>query len=431
MRQPVELDAADAAWLEDLVGIASVAPLEGGDLTETERAQATFRAGAEARGLTTILHAAPGPEILVRSGVPLPVVEAAEAEARFLERQPSVVLGIGDDAPPERTLVLNFHIDTVGPHIPPQRHARRLLGRGTADAKGPGVAATVGVARAFADDPALAERMRVLIQSVPGEEGGSMGVYGTRWLVDEGFIGKLMVFAEPTGMAVLDSCTATMTALVSVRGKHSTDDRPEGGDNATLALGWLAAHLARVYAPVVEATGGRITIAGVHTGQQHNRVYGSGELYLNIAYPTVSVARVLERELETVLAGAGAAFAADLRGIAIADRMACSWNDAVRSVWLKRGIPVLTGQAPALTAQVVSAGFAHWDAGPPFTCDAVWAGGPDRHVVVCGPGRLEANGVHTPNEFIDLEDLDTYSTRIRELVHVFADHLPLERSRAR
>src|SRR5690606_11210887 len=128
------------------------------------------------------------------------------------------------------------------------------------------------------------ERIEVLLTSVPGEEGGAMGVFGTRWLVAQGFTGRLMLFAEPTGGRVMDACTAAMTPRLRVAGAGSTDDHPGDGRDATVALGYRADHLARTVGPRAAALGAKLCIAGLHTGTSHNRVYGEGELLLNIAY---------------------------------------------------------------------------------------------------------------------------------------------------
>jgi acetylornithine deacetylase len=423
----VRLTEDDERWLTDLVAVPSVSPFEGGDPAETVRAQQVFRTGAQARGFRTVLHEAPLPAEIEGEFVPVEVRERLAADPCLLACQPSVVVAMGDDAGPERTLVINFHIDTVGPHIPPTRDGRRLAGRGVLDDKGPGVAAVAGVARAFADRPDLAGRIRVLVASVPGEEAGAMGVYGTRWLVARGLTGALMLFAEPSEMWALDACTATMTAAITVNGSDSTDDYPAAGHNASLALGWLAARLGREYAPLAQAHGGKLTIGGLHTGTQHNRVYGTGELRLNIAYGTAGAGAALEAGFDEFMAYSARLFAEEYAGLDIAARLAKDWPDVVGYRWLKRRIPPLrntaTGETP-LTAMLHASGFARPASvdDHTFTCDAVWAAGPGRHIVICGPGGLDRNQAHTTKEWISLDDLNRYATGIRDLVLRFADH---------
>lgn len=422
---PVRLADSDIAWLCELMALPSVSPFEGGDLDATVLAQRCFRDGAVRRGFTPLRWDRPDLDFLDRPGVPEQVRRAAAGSARFLTRQPSVVVSLGSAQPPARRLVINFHTDTVGPHVPPTLSGRVLHGRGAVDDKGPGVAAVAGVAAAFATHPALSSQVEVQIASVPGEEGGAMGVYGTRWLVETGCVGRLMVFAEPTGCRVLDACSAAMTPLLSVHGDDSTDDHPYDGHNATLALGWLAVRLAERLGPLAESVGAKLCVAGLHTGESHNRVYGTGELRCNIAYFDAHAASVLADAVPVVVAEAGAELASRFAGGPVAARLAADWSRVVRLRWLKRGLPPLGNRDPELEAVLAAAGLPRHDGiadGSAFTCDAIWAAGPDRYVAVCGPGRLDRNGAHTPDEHVDLDDLDRYATHVRDLVLGFAAH---------
>gem|GEM_PF-1657676 len=425
----VRLSEQDVRWLVEFLARPSVSPLEdpGADPYDTIEAQRFFMHGAAMRGFLPRRWDSPPAADLDRPDVPLPVRDAAGADpAQFLTAQPSVVVGIGDPQPPARRLVINFHVDTVGPHVPPRLDGRTLHGRGAVDDKGPGAAAVVGAAAAFAQRPRLAELIEVQVASVPGEEGGAMGCYGTRWLVESGTTGRLMIFAEPTGCRVLDACSAAMTPLFSVCGEDATDDHPDRGHNATLALGWLATRLAAEIGPLAARLGAKFCLAGVHTGDAHNRVYGAGELRCNVAYYDVASARRLERAVERVAAAAGAELAEHFAGNPVAARLAADWPRVVRLRWLKRGLPPLANRDPAMEAVLAGAGLHRHDGvadGTAFTCDAIWAGGSDRYVAVCGPGRLDRNGAHTPHEFVELDELDRYATRVRDLVFAFADHV--------
>ncbi|MFC8098838.1 M20/M25/M40 family metallo-hydrolase [Streptomyces sp. NPDC057363] len=418
------LTAADVEWLTELMAVDSVSPLEGGPLDGAARAQRVFLAGAAERGFRTVLHQTPAPQLLRRPEVPAPVREAAERDLpAFLSGQPSVVAAWGSPQPQERRMVVNFHVDTVGPHVPPRLEGRVLHGRGAVDDKGPGIAAAVGVAAAFAEDPGLDGRIEVQIASVPGEEGGAMGTYGTRALVDAGYTGRLMVFAEPTGNTFMDACTAAMTPRITVLGEDSTDDHPGDGHNATVVLGFLADFLARRLGPLAHGMGAKLCVAGLHTGTAHNRVYGGGRLLLNIAYPDTEQAELLAAALGVLLEEARAEFAQAHAHDPFARRTVKDWQRIVRLDWLKQGLPTLRNRDPEAEGMLTQAGFTRHDGladGSAFTCDAIWAPGPGRYVAVCGPGRLDANGAHTPAEFVDLDDLDAYALRVKELVHTFA-----------
>ncbi|MEU0668251.1 M20/M25/M40 family metallo-hydrolase [Streptomyces lavendulocolor] len=419
------LTAADVEWLTELMAVDTVSPLEGGPLDGAARAQRVFLRGAHERGFRTVLHRAPAPELLERPEVPAPVRDAARRDlAGFLAGQPSAVVALGSPQPEERRLVINFHIDTVGPHVAPRLDGRMLHGRGAVDDKGPGIAAAAGVAAAFAEDPSLADRVEVQIASVPGEEGGAMGTYGTRALVDAGLTGRLMVFAEPTGGTFMDGCTAAMTPRITVRGEDSTDDHPGDGHNATVLLGFIADFLARKLGPLAHGMGAKLCVSGLHTGHAHNRVYGGGQLLLNIAYPATEQAELLAASLEVLIEEARTEFAHLHAHDPFSRRTVRDWRRIVRLDWLKRGLPTLDNRDREAEPMLTGAGFARHDGladGTAFTCDAIWAPGPGRYVAVCGPGRLDANGAHTPAEHVHLDDLDDYARRVKDLVRAFAD----------
>ncbi|MER5865537.1 M20/M25/M40 family metallo-hydrolase [Kitasatospora sp. NPDC002040] len=420
MSEPLLADGpfgpAELEWLLDLMAVPSVSPFEGGKAEHTVDAQRVFLDGALARGFEQVLFGSPEPSLLDRDDVPAPVRRVGPG---FLATQPSAVVRMGRAAGPERRLVVNFHVDTVGPHIDPRLDGGVLYGRGAVDDKGPGIAAAAGIAAAFAAEPWLAGAIEVQLASVPGEEGGAMGTYGTRWLVEQGLVGRLMLFAEPTGGRVMDACTAAMTPRFSVTGADSTDDHPAGGHNATVALGFLADFLARRLGPRAHELGAKLCVAGLHTGDSHNRVYGTGELRMNIAYQSADQAAVLERELAGLLPRARDEFAAAHAGNPLSARLVEDWDRVVRFDWLKRGLPVLDNRDPAMEALLAEAGFPRHDGladGSAFTCDAIWAGGPDRYVAVCGPGGLDTHGAHTPGEFLELEQLARYAQQIKDLV---------------
>lgn len=419
----LRLSEEDVGWLVRLLEVPSVSPLEGGDPAYVEVAQRIVVEGALARGFGVRLWDAPLPEEIRGPYVPAALRTLVERPG-FLASQPSVVLGLGAGQRADRRLVLNFHIDTVGPHLPPRYDGGTLRGRGAVDNKGPGVAAAVGVSAAFDAEPRLHDEIEVLLASVPGEEGGAMGVYGTRWLVDRGHTGRLMLFAEPTGCEVYDACSATMTARLSVDGDDSTDDRPEFGHNATIALALLTDLLARELLPTAERLGARVCIGGVRTGASHNRVYGTGELLVNIAYYEASQARALERCVVDVVERSGEEARRRYGDTMAVRRLLSDWP--VHLDWLKRDLPPLDNRDADMERVLASAGLPRRAAvaeGLAFTCDAIWAAGADRYVAACGPGTLAGSGAHTGDEHVRVDDLDGYASAIRDLVLSFAAHI--------
>ncbi|MFG2263760.1 M20/M25/M40 family metallo-hydrolase [Streptomyces sp. NPDC048720] len=421
--RPVAFGADDLSWLVGLMDRNTVTPLEGGEPVALAEAQELFVAGAEQRGFTLRELSAPPASFLDRAGVPAQVLDAVGGNAdAFLRAQPSAVLALGRAQAPARRVVFNFHMDTVGPHLPPRLAGGVLHGRGAVDDKGAGVAAVLGTAAAFAEDPSLAEDVEVLVTSVPGEEGGAMGVYGTRWLVESGHTGRLMIFAEPTGGLVLDACSAAMTPRVTVSGLDSTDDHPYDGHNATLALGMAACHLAEVLGPLADRLGAKVCLSGLHTGTAHNRVYGTGELRLNIAYYDLSAARELAAAVERAVPDVAARLGRRYGDNPVARRLAQDWEQVVRLDWLKRDLPPLSNRDEEMESLLAGAGLPRHDGtsdGTAFTCDAIWAAAPDRYVVACGPGRLDLNGAHTAEEHVAVRDLEVYAGQCRDLVRRF------------
>lgn len=403
--------ARDRDLLLGLLRIPTAGPLETTGEVRLWDAMHVFRAAAEEIGFTTV-HFGPAPPSAVdRPDVPAVVREAVAEDPGFLERQPSLVLRYGRAQP---SVMFNVHLDTVAPFEPVSFDGTRFRGRGAIDAKGPAVALLAGL-RAAVADPAVGRDVGVLVQAVSGEEGGAMGSFGTRPLVEAGFFGRLNVFCEPTGLRYLPRCTAAMTASVRVCGEDAVDDQPHAGHNASVLLGFLAQHLA---ASLVRVPDGQLCLAGLHTGRMHNRVYGSGELLLNLSYGSAESARVMTTALERSLVEGLAEFGRRFRAVPPFHRTAVDAAAITRLVWRKHGLPAL----PARDVPLLDAVVPRWPAHEPaFTCDAIWlADVPDTRTVVLGPGSLHANNAHARGEHADVEELDRFSAVVREVVVRFA-----------
>jgi acetylornithine deacetylase/succinyl-diaminopimelate desuccinylase-like protein len=354
--------------------------------------------------------------------VPLAVRRACQDPA-FLASQPSLVLALGPaGAPRADTVMFNVHLDTVAGAEPVAFDGTRFTGRGAIDAKGPAVALLAGLRAALESDPGLAGSTRVLIQAVAGEEGGAMGVFGTRPLVARGWYGRLNVFCEPTALRLLPRATASMTACVRVDGEDAIDDRPGAGHNATVLLGYLAQHLgARLPG---RATGGQVCVAGLHTGHLHNRVYGTGRLLLNCSYADAASGRALADALAEEVAAGLQAFTRDLAGRRDMARTAADAAAITRIEWHKRDLPALEPADDPWAADLLNrrAGLPWWPAGEPaFTCDALWmAGRPGAYTVVLGPGDLARNHGHASGEYADLADLEAFAGAVSGILTQFA-----------
>jgi len=158
------------------------------------------------------------------------------------------------------------------------------------------------------------------------------------------------VFAEPSGGVYFDRATSSMTVRIEVNGAGATDDAPGAGDNATLILAVLAHRLASLLAPAVSSCGSRMCLAGIHTGELHNRVYGSGRLHLNFAYADSLAASRIERAVEDCFAAAMLELEAEFGNAPFFSRSAANAHGITRSRWLKRGIPALCNRDPEMEA---------------------------------------------------------------------------------
>ncbi|MPZ65442.1 MAG: M20/M25/M40 family metallo-hydrolase [Pseudonocardiaceae bacterium] len=424
-----QLSDADRDLLMQLLRTPTAGPLESGSddpPAQLWEAQRSYREAAVDLGFIPVHHAAAKPEELRRDDVPLIVRRAVTTIPSFLDTQPSLVLRLGPPLPRAATVMFNVHLDTVAGLEPARFDGDRFHGRGAIDAKGPAVALLAGVRAALQTEPAIGADVAVLIQAVAGEEGGAMGTFGTRPLVERGFVGRLNLFCEPTGLRYLPRATAATTARVRIDGQDAIDDRPERGHNASVLLGFLAQHLGLALAPAV--SDGRMCIAGLHTGPLHNRVYGTGELLVNMSYASAAAGRQLESAFAAALREGLFEFSRRFARIQEFALTAAEAASVTRLQWLKRGLPTLNCADPWGERLVeCEVGLARWpDDELAFTCDAIWmAGVPDVFTAVCGPGDLAANNAHAAGEFADKAELERFAAVVARLLVSFG------RSRAR
>lgn len=417
------LNASDRDLLLRLLRTPTVAPLEAGPDTTPARmwqAQRDIASAAAVFGMRVVHHACPPPASVRRADVPAAVQRAAE-DPDFLARQPSLVLRLGPRLPPEATVMFNVHLDTVSGSEPVRFDGRRFFGRGAIDAKGPAVALLAGVRAALAESSAVGRDVAVLVQVVSGEEGGAMGTFGTRPLVEAGYVGRLNIFCEPTGLRYLPRATASMTACVTVDGEGAIDDAPGSGHNATVLLGFLAQHLGSALGG--QLPGGRLCVAGLHTGHLHNRVYGRGRLLLNVSYGSAADGAASQQALAAAVSSGITEFAHRFADAGEFARTAADATRITRLAWVKRGLPCLDNADPWCEAVLRAAGAAPWPTSEPaFTCDAIWMNGvPGAFTAVLGPGSLDANHAHAAGEFADLADLEAFASLVSKALVAFAE----------
>jgi acetylornithine deacetylase/succinyl-diaminopimelate desuccinylase-like protein len=420
-QEAARLTEADHALLVELLELPTAGPLEtgGGHPVRLWEAQEAYAKAATELGFEVVHHAPADPSCLAGDDVPRVLKESADILPDFLECQPSLVLRLGPLLPRERTVMFNVHLDTVFGDDPVRFDGARFHGRGAIDAKGPAVALLRGIRAAQESTPAIGSRTGVLIQAVAGEEGGAMGCIGTRPLVEMGYVGRLNVFCEPTGGRVLTRSTAAMTASIEARGLDAIDDDPGKGHNATVLLGFLAQRLATEVPQ--HATDGQVCIAGLRTGPMHNKVYGSGQLLLNLSYGSTESARHLEDVLHRAVQTGVVAFREIFRDVRDFTLTAAEAEQVIRVEWLKRGLPALSGDDAWIRDLMMrDAGLPPWPDEPAFTCDAIWMHGvPDTSTAVFGPGLLGPNKAHASGEFADVAELEAFARDIARVLLSF------------
>ncbi|GAA2360525.1 hypothetical protein GCM10009854_44520 [Saccharopolyspora halophila] len=409
----------DCELLLDLLATPTVNPLETSEPPRLWQAQRTYARAAEGLGFQVLQHAPPPADVLDRADVPAAVRRAGPD---FLAEQPSLLLRLGPELPRSATVMFNVHLDTVAGLEPVGLRDGRFTGRGAIDAKGPAVALLSGIRAAVEAETALGQDVSVLVQAVAGEEGGAMGTFGTRPLVEQGHVGRINICCEPTGLRYLPRSTASMTARLLVDGRGAIDDAPDSGDNATVLLGFLAQHLATRLDPADRP--GRLCVGGLRTGDRHNRVYGSGELQLNLSYADAREAAAAEAALNAEIDRGLRHFRELFAGTREFARTALDAPAITRVEWLKRGLPCLNGTDPWAEALLSGAGAARWpDDEPAFTCDAIWLHDlAESFTAVLGPGRLDANQAHAEGEYADRTELAEFASVVSALLTGFAQH---------
>src|SRR5699024_1064047 len=190
---------------------------------------------------------------------------------------------------------------------------------------------------------------------------------------------------------------------------------------ATVLLGHLAQHLAEQLDP--RHRQGRLCIAGIGTGELHNRVYGTGGLLLNLSYATSAEGGALVTEVDNAVAEGITRFATTFAGTREFDRTARQAADVTRLEWLKRDLPSLHNTDRVAEQMLHHAGVARWpDDEPAFTCDAIWMDVvPGAFPVVLGPGSLGVNCAHATGQYAGHAELDAFAATVSNLLVEFTE----------
>ena len=271
----------------------------------------------------------------------------------------------------------------------------RLYGRGACDMKG-GLAAMIGALldlRRREEEPAG----DVTLAAVVGEEEDSAG---TRALVARGIHADRAVLAEPTAMRLVVSNRGLLNVRVIVKGVSAHASSPALGRNAVTA----AARIALELELIGEELGRRrhpafgppsLTVGTIHGGTRPYVVPDRCEIEVDRRINPGETAEQVVVELETAIATA---------------RRRLPWLEAE----VVAGPDYLAFEIPEDHDLVRSMSSAMAEAGVPRHISA-WRAASDAGFLVhgagipCvlfGPGDIE-QAAHRPDEWIDLDDLDT------------------------
>ncbi|MHA6253219.1 M20 family metallopeptidase [Oceanobacillus sp. CAU 1775] len=139
-----------------------------------------------------------------------------------------LVATVGEKGP---TIILNGHIDVV-PGNPedfiPRIENNRIYGRGSYDMLG-SVAIMLKLMTELAK---VSLNCKVMLVIVPDEEVG--GHIGTKYLVENGYIGDMVICGEPTDLKIAIQAKGILHLELEVSGLSAHGSRPWLGENAIL-----------------------------------------------------------------------------------------------------------------------------------------------------------------------------------------------------
>lgn len=333
---------------------------------------------------------------LSEAGIPSEITEFAPGRANVVAR-----VGEGRRGP---SIALCSHLDVVPPGpgwaaepFALQQRGRALVGRGVCDAKGPLAAMTRAFCRLAAEGADLGGE--VVLAAVGGEEGGALGA---KALVAAGLRPDAVIIGEPTAMRV---CTAHM-------GRAEFEIRLTGRGGHAAAVRHLDSPVGRL-AEVVR----RLVRLGEELGTRHHPLLGA---------PTLAVTTVEAVGVTPTSVPSEALLIVDRRLLPGEDHnaVALEMTAALKGI---RGLECVAraGASPAeqatddpLVARAneavgAAAGCVH---GFGATCDQYVFAAAGSSSIVLGPGDLEANRAHGPDETVLFADLKLASEVYERLV---------------
>jgi acetylornithine deacetylase len=255
-------------------------------------------------------------------------------------------------------VTFSTHLDTVPPYVPPRLEGSKLYGRGSSDAKG--IAAAMLVA---ANRLVEAGEKRVELLFVVGEEKGSDGARAANNL---GTKSRFQINGEPTESNFASGAKGSLRATIRTRGREAHSAYPHLGRSAIEPLLELLPTLRKLPLPADAVLGETtVNIGTIKGGTEANVIPAHAEA--EIMFRLVSdVEPIKKMILDWAKGHADVEFGSHIP----AQRFATVPGFETEPVAYTSDIPLLS----------------NW--GEPF---------------LFGPGSIHV--AHTPDEFIDVEEL--------------------------
>ncbi|MCA9737223.1 MAG: M20/M25/M40 family metallo-hydrolase [Gemmatimonadetes bacterium] len=310
-----------------------------------------------------------------------------------------------------RSLMLNAHLDTVGPGgmeqpFEPRREGRRLHGRGAYDMKA-GLASCVAAARALAAGPPLAGD--VVVTAVADEEHASLGMQAVLETVrTDG-----AVVTEPTELEVCVAHKGFLWLEVVTHGRAAHGSRFREGVDANLRMGRVLSALDPLEASLRERSPHPLLgPPSMHAGTLHG---GAGlSVYADRC--------VLGLERRTVPGERTDAIVAELQ--AILDRLAVEDPDFRADVRVLLERAPFEAQADSSVVAALDASAAAVLAGPrprqggSYWMDAAFIQAAGIDTVVFGPA---GTGAHADIEWVDLDSVQRHCRVLQDTARAYCD----------
>jgi len=255
-------------------------------------------------------------------------------------------------------VTFSTHLDTVPPYVPPRLEGSRLFGRGSSDAKG--IAAAMLVA---ADRLVGAGEKRIELLFVVGEEKGSDGARAANNL---GTKSRFLINGEPTDSKLASGAKGSLRATIRIRGREAHSAYPHLGRSAIEPMLELLPTLRKLPLPSDPILGETtVNIGTIKGGTEANVIPAHAEA--EIMFRLVSDVEPIKKMIGDWAKGrADVEFGSHIP----AQRFATVPGFETEPVAYTSDIPLLS----------------NW--GEPF---------------LFGPGSIHV--AHTPDEFIDVEEL--------------------------